>query len=128
MNVDTACAILDHTEVVYIERFHSNSEASLHLTVGSRLPAYNLATGRAILAFIDPKEAEALIDASGVVAHTPNTITEKTALPKRLDEVREAGFAINEQKLVLGMADIAVPVMKGSEADGSAGLPSRCSV
>ncbi|MCF8042760.1 MAG: IclR family transcriptional regulator [Desulfarculaceae bacterium] len=121
MNVDTACAILDHTEVVYIERFRSNSVVSLHLTVGSRLPAYNSAMGRAILAFMDPKDAEGVIDASELVAHTPNTITDKGALLKRLDEVREAGFAINKQELVLGMAAIAAPVMKGATAEGSIG-------
>ncbi|MBU4604935.1 MAG: IclR family transcriptional regulator C-terminal domain-containing protein, partial [Proteobacteria bacterium] len=54
-------------------------------------------------------------------AHTPHTITDKGALLKRLGEVREAGFAINKQELVLGMAAIAAPVMKGAMAEGSIG-------
>lgn len=121
LNVDTACTILDHTEVVYIERFRSTSVVSLQLTVGSRLPAYTSAMGRAILAFMDPAEAEAVIDASDMQKHTHHTITEKAALLERLALVRENGFAINQQELVLGMAAIAAPVMTGSRVEGSFG-------
>ena len=120
-NVDTACTILDQTEVVYIERFRSNSMVGLHLTVGSRLPAYTSAVGQAILAFMDPEEAEAVIDASDLQPQTPHTITDKDRLLKRLEKVRQDGFAINRQELVLGMAALAVPVMTGSKVEGSFG-------
>lgn len=121
LNVDTACAILDHTEVVYIERFRSNSVVGLHLTVGSRLPAYSSAMGRAILAFMDPQEAAQVIDASDMQPHTPHTITDKDRLLERLALIRERGFAINKQELVMGMAAIAAPVMKGAKVEGSLG-------
>ncbi len=121
MNVDTACTMLDGTEVVYIERFRSNSVVGLHLTVGSRLPAYCSAMGRAILAFIDPREAADIIDASDMQAHTPHTITDKNRLLERLGLVREEGFAINEQELLLGMAAIGAPVMNGAKVEGSFG-------
>jgi len=121
LNVDTACTMLDHTEVVYIERIRSNSLVSLHLTVGSRLPAYCSALGRAILAFMDSKEAEYVIDASDIQQHTPHTITDKNSLLERLKIVRERGFAMNKQELVLGMAAIAAPVMNGSQVEGSLG-------
>ena len=121
LNVDTACTILDQTEVVYIERFRSNSVVGLHLTVGSRLPAYTSAMGRAILAYMDPVEAEAIIDASNMQAHTNHTITEKSRLLERLEKVRRDGYAINQQELVMGMAAIAAPVMSGSKVEGSFG-------
>ena len=121
MNVDTACSILDYTEVVYIERFRSNSVLGLHLTVGSRLPAYSSAMGRAILAYMDPQEAEEILEASTLTAHTPNTITDKEGLMERLAQVRATGLAINRQELVLGMAAVAAPVMRGSRAEGSIG-------
>jgi IclR family pca regulon transcriptional regulator len=121
LGVDTACTILDRTEVVYIERFRSNSMVSLHLTVGSRLPAYATAMGRAILAFIDPREAEAIIDASQLQPHTPKTIIDKSGLLERLELIRKEGVAVNQQELVLGMAAIAAPVMKGSKVEGSFG-------
>jgi len=121
MNLDTACTMLDGTEVVYIERFRSNSVVGLHLTVGSRLPAYCSAMGRAILAFMDPQEAAEIIDASDMQAHTPHTITDKDLLLERLARVREEGFAINEQELLLGMAAVGAPVMNGTRVEGSFG-------
>lgn len=121
MNVDTGCAILDHTEVVYIERFRSNSMLGLHLTVGSRLPAYNTAMGRAILAFLEPEEVEAILDASEMKSYTPNTLVEKKDLLKRLELVRKEGVAVNKQELAIGMAAIAAPVMNGSRVEGSFG-------
>ncbi len=120
-NVDTACAILDQTEVTYIERFRSNSMLSLHLTVGSRLPAHTSAMGRAILAFMDPKEARAIVETSELSANTPFTITDKTLLLERLEAVRQAGVAINRQELAVGMAAVAAPVMAGSKVEGSIG-------
>jgi IclR family transcriptional regulator, pca regulon regulatory protein len=121
MNVDTACTMLDGTEVVYIERFRSNSVVGLHLTVGSRLPAYCTAMGRAMLAFMDPEEASAVIDASDMQPHTPHTIIDKERLLERLEIVRKNGFAINKQELLLGMAAIAAPVMNGTRVEGSFG-------
>jgi IclR family pca regulon transcriptional regulator len=121
MNVDTACTVLDGTEVVYIERFRSNSLVGLHLTVGSRLPAYCSAMGRAILAFMDPREVADIIAASDMQAHTPHTITDKDRLLERLELVRKEGFAINRQELLLGMAGISAPVMNGSRVEGSFG-------
>ncbi len=121
LNVNTACTLLDQTEVVYIERFRSNSLVSLDLTVGSRLPAYCTAMGRAILAFLDPSEAERIIDASDLQAHTPFTINDKKLLLKKLAEIRRKGWAFNKQELVLGQAAIAAPIMKGQEVEGSFG-------
>lgn len=121
LNVDTGCAILDQTEVVYIERFRANSVVGLHLTVGSRLPAYCTAMGRAILAFMDPREAKYVIDTSELQPCTPNTITDKDRLLERLDVIRGEGFALNKEELVLGMAAIAAPVMNGSKVEGSFG-------
>jgi IclR family pca regulon transcriptional regulator len=121
LNVDTGCVVLENTEVVYIERFRSNSVLGLHLTVGSRLPAYTSAMGRAILAFLDPKEAEAIIDDSDLQPRTPYTITEKKRLLEHLETVRQKGFAINQQELAEGMAAIAAPVMTGSKVEGSFG-------
>jgi IclR family pca regulon transcriptional regulator len=121
MNVDTACTMLDGTEVVYIERFRSNSMVGLHLTVGTRLPAYCSAMGRAILAFMDPQEVADIIAASNMQAHTPHTITDKDRLLEKLELVREEGFGINQQELLMGMAAIGAPVMNGTKVEGSFG-------
>src|SRR3954449_10493132 len=58
-------AILDGTDVVYIERCRSarpgQSEIDLNLHVGSRLPAYCTAMGKAILAYLPDERLDALL-------------------------------------------------------------------
>ncbi|HET6945132.1 MAG TPA: IclR family transcriptional regulator, partial [Gaiellaceae bacterium] len=55
-------AILDGTDVVYIERCRTagpaQREIDLNLHVGSRLPAYCTAMGKAILAFVAEEQLE----------------------------------------------------------------------
>ena len=40
----------------------------------------------------------------------PNTITSKNALRVELEQIREEGFAVNDQELAEGLHAIAVPV------------------
>src|SRR5580765_1472289 len=85
-------AILDGTDIVYIERCRSSQqgqrEIDLNLHVGSRLPAYCTSMGKVLLAGLP--EPEALADA--------------------LAAVRDAGIAVNNEELAYGLRSIAVPV------------------
>ena len=58
LNVTTQCAILEGTEIVYIERVRTRDLVNLDLTTGSRLPAYCTSMGKVILAFMDEKESK----------------------------------------------------------------------
>src|SRR5580765_8203547 len=59
-------AILDGTDVVYIERYRTarpgQQEIDLNLHVGARLPAYCTAMGKAILAFMPADRVEEIIE------------------------------------------------------------------
>lgn len=121
-NVDTACAILDRNEVVYIESFRANALVTLNLTVGSRLPAYCAALGRVIMAYMDRKDAEEVLRTSDLQALTPFTITDKDTILAQLDEIREKGYAYNEQELLQGQVALAVPIKNGQDVEGSFGV------
>ena len=77
--IGSHCAILDGTEIVYIERLRSLSLVSLDLTIGSRLPAYCTAIGRAILAFMDVESVQNIVAKTQMISLTPHTIVEKIA-------------------------------------------------
>src|SRR5205814_33650 len=59
-------AVLDGSDVVYIERCRSSREGQrdidLNLHVGSRLPAYCTSLGKALLAYLEPHALEAALD------------------------------------------------------------------
>lgn len=104
------CTVLDGHEVVYIARVPSRNVVRVHLTVGTRAPAYCTATGRAILAFLPREEAQAILDRSDLVRHTPSTIIEPKKILALLDTARRDGFAVTGAECWDGAIAVAAPI------------------
>jgi IclR family pca regulon transcriptional regulator len=122
-NVTSQCAILEGTEIVYIERLRSAGDlVHLDLTVGSRLPAYATAMGKAILAFLDEEESRKLIDQMNLMPFTPQTITTKKVLRKELQIIRQKGYAINNQETFLGIRALAAPIFVDDKVEAALGI------
>jgi IclR family pca regulon transcriptional regulator len=76
--------------------------------------SYCTATGRILLAYWDHASVEAYLARKLIVAYTPVTVTDLDALRQILAQVREQGFAINDQEYVHGSTGIAAPI-RGQE-------------
>jgi IclR family pca regulon transcriptional regulator len=111
-------AILDGTDVVYIERCRAarpgQPEIDLNLHVGSRLPAYCTAMGKAILAFLPRERLDELIDHIDFVPRGPNTLTDAKAFRAELEKIRASGIAVNDEELAYGLRSIAAPIRSHS--------------
>jgi len=107
-------AILDGTDVVYVERCRSaqqgQREIDLNLHVGSRLPAYCTSMGKVLLAYLPEHACGELLDRIELTQRGPNTLTRRTALVAELGRVREVGLAVNNEELAFGLRSIAAPV------------------
>jgi IclR family pca regulon transcriptional regulator len=107
-------AIRDDTDVILIDRIlgpagrYHHLEFTLH--VGSRIPAYCSATGKALLASLPHLELNRLLERIDLVQRGPRTITDKTALLEELERVRRTGLAVNDEELANALRAIAVPV------------------
>jgi len=107
-------AVLDGAEIVLVDRsrsFRRDQRANgSEPQPGSRLPAHCTASGKLLLAFLpDPTQRQTLA-AIRLSKHGPNTITSKKALRAELDEIRDAGFAVDDQELAADLHAIAAPV------------------
>ena len=120
-NVSAQCAILDETDIVFVERTRGTGLVDFDLTAGSRLPSYCTAMGRAILAHLDPERAALLIDQMDLKARTPFTITSKQKLLAELDRTRRQGYAQNIQEVTLGYVNYAVPVFNNGKVESAIG-------
>jgi IclR family pca regulon transcriptional regulator len=111
-------AILDGPDVVYIERCRTSRsrqrEIDLNLHVGSRLPAYCTAMGKALLAFVPADRLEAILDQTDLIARGPNTIVDRAALRAEMERVRTTGVAVNNEELAYGLRSIAAPIRSRS--------------
>jgi IclR family pca regulon transcriptional regulator len=111
-------AVLDGSEILYVDRARSfrsgQHKIDLGLDVGSRLPAYCTSMGKLLLAYLPEHEREERLSELKLTKRGPNTIMTKNALRVELEQVREEGFAVNDQELAEGLHSIAVPVRAAS--------------
>jgi IclR family pca regulon transcriptional regulator len=107
-------AIRDDTDVILIDRVRGRPGRYHHLEftlhIGSRLPSYCSATGKALLAFLPRPELGRLLDRIDLIQRGPRTLTGKTELIAELDQVRRTGIAVNDEELENALRSIASPV------------------
>jgi IclR family pca regulon transcriptional regulator len=111
-------AIRDDTDVILIDRVRGRPGRYHHLEftlhVGSRLPSYCSATGKALIAFLPRRDLDKLLDRIDLVQRGPRTLTSKTALLAELDDVRRTGLAVNDEELESALRSVAAPVRSRS--------------
>lgn len=113
-------AVCDGPDIVYVDRRRSGRRTSLamdlNLHVGSRLPAYCTAMGKAMLAWKDPAALRQILDRTDMARRGPNTLTNREQLMAALARVRQTGVAVNDEELAPGLRSFAAPVRDRSGA------------
>jgi len=102
-------AILAQTSIMYLYNLESAQAIGIRSYIGVRKPAFCTCEGRVLLAF-GPPELIAGVLQEGLVARTPKTNTDPKALRKTLEEVRQSGYAIDDEESEVGMRGIAAPI------------------
>ena len=106
-------AVLDHDSVIYVARANSNRRVSVGITIGSRVPAHCVSTGRVLLAALPDDVLHQYLDEMTLTRFTPNTITSKVQLRGVIGEVRLKGWSIVDQELEVGLRSLSVPIRDG---------------
>jgi IclR family pca regulon transcriptional regulator len=129
----TSLGVLDSTDVLFVDRVRSfrrgKNSVELNLHAGSRVPAYCTSMGKLLLANLPEPARRELIAEMTLTKHARNTITSKKALRDELDEIQEAGFAVDDQELVANVCAIAAPVRNEThETIAAVALAAPCSI
>lgn len=80
-------------------------------TPGSRWHLNSTASGKVMLAYMDENRLGEVLDTHGFKQMTPNTVTERETLMAELEEIREVGFARDDEEAAIGIRGVAVPVL-----------------
>lgn len=102
-------AMLDGADVVWIEKQECNRSVKTSSTIGARLPIYTTADGRMMLCYVDADKINDYLPAE-IPKFTANTITDKGELIKKLSEMKNNGFAIDNEEFVEGLKCVAAPI------------------
>ncbi len=107
-------AVLDHLEVVFIDRLESPQTLRFVSRVGHRIPAHATSTGKVLLAALDRGVLRERLRDWQPVRLTPFTIMSKRALLTDLARVAERGWAQNVEESTLGTASVAAPIVEST--------------
>jgi IclR family pca regulon transcriptional regulator len=129
----SSLGVLDATDVLFVDRVRSFrrglGQVDLNLQAGSRVPAYCTSMGKLLLASLPEPEQRELIAEMKLTKRGRNTITSKKALRDELDEIQEAGFAVDDQELAADIYAIAAPVRNDArETIAAVALAAHCSI
>ena len=118
-------AVLDGLEMTYLARHDGRQPVRLTSQIGRRLPASCTATGKAALASLDPAELEhrfaGLTTLPVLSRNSHGTVGELLA---DLDQVRERGYALDDEETVEGVVcyGIAIPGRRPGDAPHAASI------
>lgn len=114
--------VLDRAEVVYLDLAESRQPIRAYISRGERLPAYCVASGKAILAYSERPVVEAVIK-RGMKRYTARTIVTRKEFLAELQATRERGFGLNLGEWMEEVAALSAPVFKyGEHVVGAIGI------
>lgn len=108
-------AVLEGTDLVYLENFSRGAVFQTPAPIGLRLPAFCRGLGKAILAFLPELQLEKMLAKIEFIPHTPKTITDPDEYKKHLAQVQKRGYAIDDEEAACGCKCIAAPIFDFSE-------------
>jgi len=103
-------AVLDGSDVVYLDKIGDRVVGALPTRVGGRQPAHCSALGKAILAYSDDAEVDLQ------VRKTKYSISTRSQLAVELAKVRAHGVAFEREESLLGFGCVAAPIGSPGEA------------
>jgi DNA-binding IclR family transcriptional regulator len=98
-------------EIVYIDRaFSERSGMQVVRAIGGRAPLHLTSTGKLFLSLDEPKAIRAYTTRTGLAGHNKNSITDLAKLEKELIEVKQKGYARDNEELELGVRCMAAGI------------------
>lgn len=109
-------ARLDGNTIAFVDAIESTRAVRVGSRLGATMPAHCTSSGKALLATLDDREIRALYPTEKLTGLTSHSITKRSALLRRLAEVREAGYATSDEESEDEVTSVSVYL---GEYDGS---------
>ena len=103
-------AILQETRAISIDKFGSPQPVGLDARLGGVMPLHCTGVGKILLAYQSENLLIQIAHTRGFARFTPHTITSLANLRKELEQIREQGYALDQEEAVEGLRCVAGPV------------------
>ncbi len=102
--------IIDDGEVVFISQVESKEMMRMIVRLGSRSPIHASGVGKAMLASLVEQDVARLLQRRGLARYTDHTIDNPTELRDALDQIRQQGFALDDEEHAVGLRCVAASI------------------
>ncbi len=106
----TFLAIMDEAEVVYMDKVETYHSLRRYTIIGKRLPMHTTSLGKAMLSGLKDSEIEALYPDRKLQLITKKTIPTFDILMKEIKQIRERGWAIDDEENEKGTRCVGAPI------------------
>jgi DNA-binding IclR family transcriptional regulator len=103
--------ILNWDHVTVLDIVESNQDLKITAPVGTTMPMFAGAVGKVFLASMEEEQAAKILKSKGLPRFTPNSIVDTASYFQELKQVRENGFAVDDEEYILGVRAVASPLM-----------------
>jgi DNA-binding IclR family transcriptional regulator len=117
-------AVLDGTDVLYLDKIHGSGGIQVPTAVGRRMHASCSALGKAMLPFGHREAIERILD-DGLTRRTRYSIAAPGLFLAELQRVRTHGVAFDREEAALGLTCVAAPILHNSTAIAAVSVSGR---
>ncbi len=102
--------VLSGEDCVCIDKLRGNEAMQLDWRIGSRGPLHCGGSAKAMLAFLPPEEQARVLDRP-LLRYNGNTLTDPGDVREEISRIRERGYSIDAQEIVMGVYCVGVPIL-----------------
>lgn len=99
------------TDIVYLDRVETSWPLRMMLAPGSHVPLHATSSGKLLVSLLPKPQRDRLLDQLALRSFTENTIVDRAAFERELQETRRRRIGINRAEHLRGLCGVAVPVM-----------------
>ena len=103
--------ILNWGQVTILDIVESRQDLNITAPVGSTIPLFAGAVGKVFLASMAEEQAARIIKSKGLPRFTENSIVDTALYFQELRQVREKGYALDDEEYILGVRAVASPLI-----------------
>jgi DNA-binding IclR family transcriptional regulator len=102
----------EHGRLVYLHKSKGENGVETASSVGRREYLHSTSLGKSILSQFSDERVREIMDRRGMPQKTDNTVQDVEELLSELAEVRERGYALDDEENIEGLRCISAPILK----------------
>lgn len=115
-NEEVDFVVEEHGRAIQIYTGYEEWDTVARDRVGEFFYLHSTAVGKAILSELSPSQVDQIINRWGMPQQTSDTLTSINDLREELEEIRNRGYAINDEESMAGLRAVACPILRPSGA------------